>query len=516
MNASAEEKIQSQADLQSIREELAESGQKVVQCHGCFDIVHPGHIRYLEFAKQQGDRLIVSVTSDENVDKGVKRPFIPEKLRAENLAALEIVDYVVIDDHDWAGPILEKLRPDFYVKGKEYETKPDPRFEKEKQIVEGYGGDVVYSSGDVVYSSSYIIDEFKERFNLQNEKIEAFRRRHDIDHDILLERLNRLRDKSVVVVGDPILDRYIHSEQQGSSSEGPIPSVSPMEEEWYLGAAGLIARQLKALGTDVTFVVPLGDDELAQRCRDTIRDDDIELVELDVEERPTYQKARYIVENKKILKVNHGRYSPISAQVTERMLDTLEDVATGKDGLIAADFGYGLFGPELVSGLNQIVHSQELSYYIDVSSGGASNLLSFESPTAAFPSEEELRFAFGDQESGLSHLAVNYFDATDAKQLVLTLGKQGVIIFYPPAGESSERASPTEYLPALTSHSLDPVGAGDIFLSSYVGFDLLEREPAHSVYLGAVLAALHVNHMGNAPVRAENLQRVLSGKMQVR
>jgi bifunctional ADP-heptose synthase (sugar kinase/adenylyltransferase) len=289
-----------------------------------------------------------------------------------------------------------------------------------------------------------------------------------------------------------------------------------MQEEWYLGAAGLIARQLKALGTDVTFVVPLGDDELAQRCRDTIRADNIELVELDVEERPTYQKARYIVENKKILKVNHGRYSPISAQVTERMLDTLDDIATGKDGLIAADFGYGLFGPELVSGLNQIVQSEELSYYIDVSSGGASNLLSFKSPTAAFPSEEELRFAFGDQESGLSHLAVNYFDATDAQNLILTLGKQGVVVFYPPVGDVSDRASPTEYLPALRQHSVDPVGAGDIFLSGYVGFDLLDMEPAHSLYLGAVLAALHINRMGNTPLRAGEFQRVFSGQKQVR
>ena len=68
----------------------------VVMCHGCFDIAHPGHIRHLTFAKSKGDILIVSITSDEKVRKGHDRPYIPQELRAENLAAFELVDYVII------------------------------------------------------------------------------------------------------------------------------------------------------------------------------------------------------------------------------------------------------------------------------------------------------------------------------------------------------------------------------------------------------------------------------------
>ena len=89
----------------------------VVLCHGCFDIVHPGHIRHLEFARKHGDLLIVSITSDAAIDKDFDRPYIPQELRALNLAALELVDLVYIDPHHTARELLQDLKPDIYIKG---------------------------------------------------------------------------------------------------------------------------------------------------------------------------------------------------------------------------------------------------------------------------------------------------------------------------------------------------------------------------------------------------------------
>ena len=114
--------------LLQLRENAQKQGRSVVHCHGCFDIVHPGHIRYLQFARAQGDVLIVSITGDASIDKGDQRPYIPQELRAENLAALELVDFVVIDRNETAVEILGRLRPDVYVKGQEYATSSDPRF----------------------------------------------------------------------------------------------------------------------------------------------------------------------------------------------------------------------------------------------------------------------------------------------------------------------------------------------------------------------------------------------------
>src|SRR5271170_375265 len=117
--------------LLSLRAQARAAGKTVVHCHGCFDIVHPGHIRYFQFAKQQGDILIVSLTGDPHVGKGEGRPYIPQELRAENLAALELIDYVYINPTNTAVELLATLKPDIYIKGREYEHNIHPGFLKE-------------------------------------------------------------------------------------------------------------------------------------------------------------------------------------------------------------------------------------------------------------------------------------------------------------------------------------------------------------------------------------------------
>ena len=93
---------------------------RVIMCHGTFDIVHPGHIRQLYYAKEKAPILIASITSDKFVGKGEGRPFVPQELRTKNIAALEMVDYVVIDEHKTPISIILEIKPDLFVKGFEY------------------------------------------------------------------------------------------------------------------------------------------------------------------------------------------------------------------------------------------------------------------------------------------------------------------------------------------------------------------------------------------------------------
>ena len=87
-------------------------GKTVVHCHGCFDIVHPGHIQHLQFAKSLGDILVVTVSADLQVNKGINRPLIPDDLRAGSLAALECVNHVYVNADPTAVEILQQLKPD--------------------------------------------------------------------------------------------------------------------------------------------------------------------------------------------------------------------------------------------------------------------------------------------------------------------------------------------------------------------------------------------------------------------
>ncbi|MHC4828067.1 MAG: adenylyltransferase/cytidyltransferase family protein, partial [Planctomycetota bacterium] len=129
------QKIATPAEAASTVRSVQQAGRTVVLCHGCFDIVHPGHIRHLQHAAKLGDCLVVSITGDTMVEKGTGRPLIPQELRAESLAALDCVSLVVISQEPTALELLHVLRPDVYVKGREYEGNRDPRFQAEKEVV---------------------------------------------------------------------------------------------------------------------------------------------------------------------------------------------------------------------------------------------------------------------------------------------------------------------------------------------------------------------------------------------
>src|SRR6266446_9767970 len=133
--------------------------KKVIMCHGVFDLVHPGHIRHLMYAKDKADILIASLTSDSHIDKANFRPFVPQNLRAMNLAALEIVDYVVVDDNPTPIENLKFLQPDFFAKGYEYSADGiPPKTQEEIAALESYGGQLIFTPGDLVLSSSAIIE----------------------------------------------------------------------------------------------------------------------------------------------------------------------------------------------------------------------------------------------------------------------------------------------------------------------------------------------------------------------
>src|SRR5580698_2359354 len=226
-------KVCSLPQLLELRRLAAEAGKTVVHCHGCFDIVHPGHIHYLQYAKSLGDVLVVTISADPQVDKGVSRPLIPDDLRAASLAALECVDHVYVNLHPTAVEILDSLKPDIYVKGREYETNQDPRFLAERDTVTRNGGRVVFSSGDVVYSSTALIDAMESAEIFNDEKIRRFRRQHELDGAVLSNLLHRCRGKRMVVIGDYILDRYHFCDAVGVASEGPMMTLRSLRCEQY-------------------------------------------------------------------------------------------------------------------------------------------------------------------------------------------------------------------------------------------------------------------------------------------
>lgn len=147
-------------------EELAEKiknlkseGRKIVYCHGCFDLMHPGHIKYFQAAKKMGDVLVVTVTPDVYMDKGHGRPVFNQELRAESIAALECVDYVAINKWPTAEETLRLLRPHIYVKGQEFEKLEDKtgKIQREYKVIQEIGAELRFTH-EIVFSSTNLLN----------------------------------------------------------------------------------------------------------------------------------------------------------------------------------------------------------------------------------------------------------------------------------------------------------------------------------------------------------------------
>ncbi len=154
------DKIVSLERLKTIVAGLKENGKKVISTSGCFDILHAGHVTYLEEAKTKGDILIVLLNSDSSVRtlKGEKRPIVSEMERAIVIAGLACVDYVCIFDDKTPCAIIEKIQPDIVIKGGDYNGKWIP----EMDSVKTYGGSVAYVSVVDGLSTTNIVDKIKE------------------------------------------------------------------------------------------------------------------------------------------------------------------------------------------------------------------------------------------------------------------------------------------------------------------------------------------------------------------
>ena len=161
-----ESKTKSFTELTEIIEDLKKQGKKIVWTNGCFDLLHEGHIKYLKKAKEQGNFLVLGLNSDSSIKrlKGANRPIMPEKTRAEILASLEFVDFIIIFDEDSPCKHLSILKPDIYVKGGDYTL--DTINQIERRIIESYGGKIFITGLVEGISTSKIIEKMKNDISL--------------------------------------------------------------------------------------------------------------------------------------------------------------------------------------------------------------------------------------------------------------------------------------------------------------------------------------------------------------
>jgi rfaE bifunctional protein kinase chain/domain len=473
--------------------------QKVIMCHGVFDLVHPGHVRHLLYAKSRAPILIASITADRHVTKGMHRPHVPEDLRAVNLAAFEMIDYVLIDPN--ATPIenLKIIQPDYLAKGYEYAANGlPPATTEEAEMVRAYGGDILFTPGDIVYSSTQLLKVTAPSLKL--EKLQIVMGRNGVTFDDLHRTLDQLGMHSIHVVGDTIVDSYTHCAMIGGQTKTPTMSVLFERKADFIGGAAIVAKHCRAAGAEVTFTTVLGDDDYRNFVVDGLTKSGIKVNAMTDGSRPTVNKNAIVAAGYRLLKIDTLDNSSIPDTVLAAMTQSVREIQT--DAVIYSDFRHGIFNRRTIPAF---VHAIPERVYRVADSQVASrwgNITDFQRFDLITPNEREARFALGDQDSGIRPLACDLYDVAQCKLLILKLSERGVLTC---SGKDRESLHAFFVVDSFVENLVDPVGAGDALLAYATLAMLASRNETQATILGTMAAACGCEVEGNFPITPDQV-----------
>ena len=326
---------------------LRRQGSKLVQCHGTFDLVHPGHVIHFEEAKKLGTVLVVTITAAPHVNKGPGRPFFNDGLRAKALAALEVVDHVVVIPHPTAVEAIELVRPHIYCKGLEYRDPTNDvtgNIQDDVATVERLGGKVCYV-GSVVFSSTKLLNN---HFDGHDTKVKDFCRSlgRSFSPAAFRKSVDSFSGLRVLVVGEVIFDRYSTVNVQGLTSKNKILSARYLREETHLGGALAVMRHLQEFTPHVRLATITGQEPWVARALRPHRN--ALAGHLGSRGGVTIVKQRFVEpksegkEISKLFSLNFINDETLDPTVEKKFLGRLRHLAAWADVVLVMDFGHGL------------------------------------------------------------------------------------------------------------------------------------------------------------------------------
>ncbi len=456
------------------------------------------------YAKSKAEILVASLTCDAFIAKAHFRPFVPQQLRAMNLAALEMVDYVLIDENETPVVNINFLQPDYFAKGYEYfDGVVGPKTQEEIDALSSFGGEAIFTPGDIVFSSSAFIEN--ARPNIAAEKLLTLMESESVTFNDLRATLDKFAGLRVHILGDTIVDSYIYGSTIGSStSKTPTLSVRYEREVDYVGGAAVVARHVRQAGAEVIFTTVLGDDARKDFVLEEMNKYGIQCRAIVDSTRPTTQKNVFIADSYRLLKIDKVDNRSISETIRDEIVTYLRDQTV--DAYIFSDFRHGIFSrattPIFIDALDaralRIADSQVASRW--------GNILEFEGFDLITPNEKEARFAMGDQDSVIRPLALELYKRARCKTLILKIGDRGILTYR----EGSNDVRAFFSIDSFATHVVDPVGAGDALLSYGALSQVASRCPVQSSIIGSLAAAVECEREGNRPVSQEEVLAKMS------
>ena len=469
--------------------------QKITFVSGNFNILHPGHLRLIKFAKELGNKLIVGVVSDKLAGK---LALLPQKLRLESVKSLSWVDEALIIE-DSIEETLFQLKPNFVVKGKEHEN----TFNIELKILAKIGGQLIFSSGETIFSSFDLIQS--EVVNLSKKSLipNDFLERHKTNLHKIKNIISNFKNLKIIVIGDTIVDEYISCDPLGMSQEDPTIVVTPVGSKKFIGGASIVAAHASGLGAEVNYISVCGNDNSCEFVNKKLKEFKVKATLYKDNSRPTTLKQRYRAKGKTLLRVSHLHQGAISRTLQNKIQNKLLKLLDGCNLIVFSDFNYGVLPDELIQTITEIAVERGILIVADSQSSSQTGDISrFKSMDLITPTEREARLSLRDNQNGLIVLADRLKETTSSKNILLKIGEEGVIIH---ADNKNNKGWKTDRIPALNLNPIDVAGAGDSMLIASSMALALNATIWESALIGSLASSIQFARIGNIPIDQHEL-----------
>jgi rfaE bifunctional protein kinase chain/domain len=488
--------------------QLEDFPEAVIDClaYGHFDLIHPGHIRYLLNASIKFGGLTVAVMADKPFGSGL--PFNHHQLeRATALAELSCVKHVLLLLPDNLSQAVAHLKPAVFVVGEEFKQSADTTVIAAIQLQRNAGRRVIFDSGGNETSTTLLS---RSEPDVARERVAKYFRVLS-ENNISIGQLSLLvkswRGAKVLVVGDSIVDRYVDCEALGLSSEAPVVVVREKHERSFPGGAAIVAAHVSALGGECSLVSVVGEDDAKDLLLSALKEYGVQANLITDKSRPTTSKTRFLVESQKIFRTSRLEEGDIDVDTECALLTELEMRVREVDVIIVSDFNYGVITERVLTVLRRLADEHQCHLIGDLQcSSQYGSVLKFRNFSLITPNEKEARIALSDKSSGLETLAQGLLRKSGSQSLVLKLGSEGFVLY----DAHQEGVLVREAFPSLSVAPIDVTGAGDSMLAVFSLAMATNQTLVCASALAACVAAEAVETLGNTPVTSFKLLERLS------
>lgn len=492
VNNRTHDKVKTLDELAVIVSDLKKSAKKVVHCHGVFDIVHPGHIRHFEAARNQGDVLIVTITPDIWVGKGPGRPIFGERIRAEFISALEVVDYVAINAWPTAIETIKKLKPNVYCKGSDYvDAKQDltGKIQYEKDAIESVGGRLHFTD-EITFSSTKIANQ---RFDVfPDEAVKYLRNlRTYYTSDQVIGMFQKVRQLRVLVIGETIIDEYHYCTPLGKSAKENLIPAQFLYEETFAGGSLAIANHVAGFCEKVDLVSCLGaKNSYAEFIHSHIKPNVNPKFFLDPV-GTTIVKRRFVQADmmSKLFEIYFMDNSKLLNGVSQELHEYITSVIENYDVVVIADYGHGLLNGTIVDTLCSGSKLLAVNTQTNAANIGFNLITKYPRADVICIDEPEIRLATHDTTTDVNMLAVKIANNLKCPKLIVTRGHRGSLVYDKDEGFFE--------IPVFSRDIIDRVGAGDAYFS-VATLCVAAGFPSELIgFIGNAVGALKIRIVGN-------------------